>query len=161
MAKVSHRRLLSVLDYDADTGIMIWKKQLSGRRRAGTVAGSIGGSGYWRIRIDGVEYLAHHLAWFYVYGVWPKRLDHKDTDKLNNRILNLRPATVSQNAANKRRQKNISGFKGVQKRPNDRWRAIIETRGKSLTLGTFGTPEEASAAYFKAAKRLFGEFARV
>jgi hypothetical protein len=44
---------------------------------------------------------------------------------------------------------------------NNRWRALIEVNGKCLTLGTFGTPQEASAAYFTAAQKFFGEFARV
>jgi hypothetical protein len=158
---LTHHRLLQVLDYDPETGDFVWKQQLSGRRKVGAKAGCLCGGDYWQIKIDGFYYLGHRLAWFYVFGVWPARLDHRDGVRINNRILNLREATVSQNAANKRRQKNISGFKGVQARANNRWRALIEVNGKCLTLGTFGTPQQASAAYFAAAQKFYGEFARL
>jgi hypothetical protein len=161
VSSLTHHRLLQVLDYNPETGDFIWKEQLSIRGKVGTKAGCIGPGGYWQIGIDGICHLGHRLSWFYVFGAWPKRIDHQDGVRINNRILNLRKATISQNAANKRRQKNVSGFKGVQARPNNRWRALIEVNGKCLTLGTFGTPQEASAAYFTAAQKFFGEFARV
>jgi hypothetical protein len=162
VSTLTHDRLLQVLNYDPETGDFVWKQQLStSKGKIGTKAGCVGPGGYWQIGIDEVRFLGHRLAWFYVFGIWPKRLDHKDGTRTNNRIANLREATVSQNAANKHCQKNISGFKGVQARPNNRWRALIEVNGKCLTLGTFGTPQEASAAYFAAAQKFHGEFARM
>jgi hypothetical protein len=90
----------------------------------------------------------------------PKRIDHADLDKVNNRIQNLRPATNSQNQANtKRRPTNRSGFKGVAWNTNAKlWKAGITVNGKNNHLGYFSTPEEAHEAYCAAAKMIFGDF---
>jgi hypothetical protein len=159
---ISHAELLRLVHYDPETGIITWKVRRSNRVMAGHVAGKVHKkTGYREIIIDRRYYLAHRLAWFYAHGTWPERIDHRDGDKLNNRIENLREATVSQNAANKKMNiTNRCGFKGVRATENNRWRATIETNSKSYSLGTFDTPEEAHAAYVNAAKRLFGEFAR-
>lgn len=169
MTDLTHKRLLDVLDYDPSTGTFIWKVQRSGKGKLGAIAGTVHHAGYRTIRIDGATFLAHRLAWFHVYGVWPQRLDHKDGNRDNNCVANLREATVSQNAANKvLAVNNTSGFKSVRGRPNKdgiiRWQAHIEIqqegRRKHITIGTFDTPEQASNAYSEAAKKHFGEFAR-
>ena len=170
IADLTHERLLEVLDYDPDTGLFVWKVQLAvSAGKVGTVAGCHGPGGYRQIRIDNVCYLGHRLAWFYVFSVWPKQIDHKDGCRTNNCILNLREATASQNAANKKLQiNNTSGFKGVRGRINSagavRWQAKVEVhkfgRRKSITVGTFDTPELASQAYHREAEKHFGEFAR-
>ena len=162
---LSYSHLLKILDYNSETGEFIWKIQLSGKGKVGTLAGTILPAGYRQIKIDTIAFLAHRLAWFYVYGIWPKQLDHSDGDRDNNSIRNLRLATPQQNSANKKLQiNNSSGFKGVRIRPNKagnmRWRAVIETKGKNITIGTFATGEEASAAYLEIAKNYHGEFAR-
>lgn len=151
-----------MLDYNPLTGRFTWKVSVSARATAGSPAGSLHRNGYWRIKVAGVEYLAHRLAWFYVHGVWPALgLDHKYGDKANNRIADLRPATVSQNAANKGLPAtNTTGLKGIRARKNNRWRAAIERDGECISLGTYGSKEDAHAAYCAAAERLFGEFAR-
>lgn len=88
-----------------------------------------------------------------------KQTDHRDGDGLNNRRLNLRVATVSQNQCNRGKQRNnTSGFKGVNANAN-RWRATIRHLGSQYHLGMFSTPEEAHAAYCKAAHKMHGEFA--
>lgn len=86
-------------------------------------------------------------------------VDHKNGDGLDNRRANLRSATFSENARNARlRKDNTTGFKGV-KRVNQRWYAQIRLGAKRIHLGSFATPEEAHAAYAKAAARHFGDFA--
>ena len=90
-----------------------------------------------------------------------KGIDHKDNNGLNNQKHNLRPATKSQNAINvKMYRNNTSGYKGVRldKRRN-KWQAVIRKDQIRTHIGYFGSPEEAHAAYCKAAKELFGEFA--
>lgn len=88
------------------------------------------------------------------------QVDHKDGNRANNRLENLRLATHSQNRRNsKGNVRSQSGMKGVY-RNGKRWVARIYVTGKSKHLGMFGTPEEAHAAYCAAAKELYGEFFR-
>ena len=137
----------------------VWK--IWNGRHPGAVAGRVN-NGYREIGIKNIRYLAHRLAWLYVHGEWPQhQIDHIDGDKLNNLIANLRLATNSQNGANRGAPAdNTSGYKGVS-RAKQRWRAVISVKGRYRHLGTFGTAEEAYAAYCKAARELHGEFARV
>lgn len=88
--------------------------------------------------------------------------DHIDGDGLNNRRSNLRHATTSQNIQNQRiAMHNTSGVKGVHwfKR-DEKWRAEIQTHGKTRHLGLFETIEAAAAAYARASAELHGAFGR-
>lgn len=160
---VTPERLREALDYNRETGLFT-RKRSGARWKAGQVAGNIRpNNGYVSIKIDKRLYLAHRLAWLYVYGVWPNGdLDHKDTIRTHNWISNLRPATRTQNNANTpRRRDNTSGLKGVTYISRDHiWRAQISIGGKQTYLGSFKTAEAAHAAYCKAAAEIFGKFAR-
>lgn len=109
-----------------------------------------------------VRILAHRLAWALHFGRWPDQaIDHINGDRTDNRIANLRLATVAENTRNgKRRSTNTSGYKGVSLTENGQWRATIVAGGRQSYLGRFSTAEDAHAAYVKAASRLHGEFAR-
>lgn len=91
-----------------------------------------------------------------------EQIDHIDMNKANNRFVNLREATRSENYRNRTRySNNKSGFKGVCfYPPTNKWTAQITHLRKAKRIGYFDTPEEAHAAYCKAAQRLHGEFAR-
>ena len=145
------------LDYNPLTGIFTWRVKVNSRAKAGAVAGSQS-RGYWVIRVAGKLHGAHRLAWFFVYGEWPKQIDHINGIQSDNRIANLRLATNAQNAQNSR-CRNRAGFKGVSPKKG-KWRATIKHDGRSIQIGTFASPEEAHAAYVAASRRLFGEFAR-
>ena len=162
MANLTHERLLSVLSYDADSGVFRWKTK-QGKGMVGSVAGSANSAGYVRIMIDGERFLAHRLAWFYVYGRWPiAQIDHREVDNSDNRISALREASQSQNQMNRRLQKNnTSGFKGVDfEKRSGLYRARIKKDRKVTYLGYFKTGEEAYVAYVAAANDNFKEFAR-
>jgi hypothetical protein len=154
--------LRSWLDYDPATGIFRWRQHIGGRAAAGDIAGSQREDGYWRIVIRGRRYYSHRLAWFYVHGEMPRRLDHRDTDPGNNAIGNLRPATQSQNIANKRQSKNnTTGFKGVSlDKRRGTYDAYLTVKRQRIYLGSFRSPEDAHAAYMVKAREQFGEFAR-
>jgi hypothetical protein len=155
--------LNDLLDYDPETGLFTWKKNRGKRVCAGSIAGNLHHSGYINIRINGKLYPTHRLAYKMCYGSDPVgMLDHINMDKSNNRIANLRDATATQNQRNKRAPKNnTSGFKGVCWYPTRKsWRAHIKINKKFTHLGYYKTKEEAALAYEKAAKELFGEFAR-
>ena len=161
---LTHDRLTHLLRYDRLTGKFIRRVSTAPRALAGMEAGDIDGRGYRRLRIDRKRYLAHRVAWFYVTGKWPeKEIDHKNGDKLDNRWRNLREAEVCENRRNSRVHKDsVSGHKGVSlNSTSGKWRARIWVEGQEVSLGAFETPEQAAEAYASAAKRHFGEFARI
>jgi hypothetical protein len=86
-------------------------------------------------------------------------IDHINRNRLDNRIINLRIASYSQNGANKI-VKNPTGYRGVQylSKPNV-WVAKITVNNKQYYLGRFKDPILAAKAYDMKAKELFGEFA--
>ena len=118
---LDHETLTRILDYNPETGVFTWKVILTkNQMKIGNDAGWLEKSnrgGYIRIKIFDRKYLAHVLAWFYVYRQWPDptmQLDHINLIKTDNRICNLRLVTKAQNMSNRARPKNnTTGFKGV------------------------------------------------
>lgn len=171
-SELTIERLRSVLNYDQETGVFVWRPRSVEKwpdrtwntRFAGLRAGTRIKDGRLSIRVDGVRYLASRLAWLYVTGSWPaSEVDHRDCVKSNDRWSNLRLATTSQNGANThKRSNNTSGHKGVTwARRRNKWQAQIAVRGQYLYLGQFDSAEDAANAYATAASKHHGEFARI
>jgi hypothetical protein len=159
---LSRSTLRKFLRYNPKTGEFTWKVARP-RTPAGSVAGYKRAGGYTSIKLGDVEYKAHRLAFLYMTGKWPKEeIDHIDNKKGNNRWANLRAASHHQNLMNMPVHKdNPSGRKGVSWDSWTKlWRARIMFNGKAIDLGRYTGIDEASKAYEKAARKLFGEFAR-
>lgn len=152
MIKISNpitwEELTSVLDYNSETGIFIWKENRGPKAKINSQAGSIENTGYISIRIGRVPYLAHRLAWFYCFQEWPEfYIDHIDRNKTNNSLDNLRDVSQTVNRRNRGLNKNnSSGYVGVYKK-RDKWAAEIIIEGVKYSLGVHDTPELASIAY--------------
>jgi hypothetical protein len=151
--------------YDPDSGNMFWIKPPGPQQpqRTGTIAGTITGKGdgYVQIRFDNKFYPAHRMIWMYLYGEFPKHMiDHINSIKYDNRLVNLREATCSQNFMNKGKSpNNTSGFKGVSRHtPSGMWQAQCKANRKHYHLGFFKTKEEAFEKYKEFASNLHGEF---
>ena len=145
------------LTYDPDTGVFIRVK--SHRLDfVGVPTGSPGGDGYIYIRLRRQQFIAHRLAWLYVYGEWPKNeIDHINGVHGDNRIQNLRDVSTSGNQQNQKTPQihNKSGFLGVDKlRTGKKWRAQITVNNRKIYLGVFKTPEDAHQAYLQAKRQL-------
>lgn len=161
MGDISAARLKDLFEYNPKTGKFSRIKFVKGTV-VGTIAGVVNGCGYVQIGIDYKVYLAHRLAWLWMTGEWPEdTVDHINNIRTDNRWKNLRRATVAQNVSNSRTPKDsFSGKKGAYLQPNGRWRAGITHNKKYISLGMFDTKEEANAAYYAAAIKFKGEFAR-
>jgi hypothetical protein len=155
-ADLTSQRLRELLHYDPETGAFTWLAT-AGKARAGGRAGDALSHGYNRIGIDGHVYLAHRLAWFYVYGIWPSgEIDHINGNRIDNRMVNLRDVPRRLNRENLRsaRSDNQTGVLGVAKNGKSSWQARIKVNGVRHSLGTYGSPEEAHQAYLKAKRKL-------
>ena len=150
--------------YDSETG-KLYSLTKRGRGpcivNVGDELNTLHVEGYIHISINGKQYLGHRIAWALYYGNLPKgEIDHKNCNKSDNKIENLRLATHSQNQSNSGKYKNNkSGFKGVTLQ-GGRWRAVIQAEGKQNHLGYFSTPEEAHEAYSTASEYYHGEFSK-
>lgn len=88
-------------------------------------------------------------------------IDHVNNFSLDNRRINLRWATHSQNVLNvKSKRKAKTGFRGVhlsgKTGPNCSYAAFIHKDGERLRLGYFGNRYEAALAYNEAALKHHG-----
>lgn len=152
----SQEQLKALFIYNARTGVLMWRAS-RGTAKAGTEAGWLHASGYVYVGLNGRSYKAHRLAWMYVYGKDPQGLlDHKNRDKTDNRICNLRVVTDGQSNQNKQvYRNNQTGHKGVGwHAPRKRWRVRIQHEGRVLLVGYYPTLEHAVAARRAAEHRL-------
>src|SRR5690554_1648894 len=172
----SPEELRQRLTYESETGRLFWKerplsdfknsrlcnswnKQFSGKE----AFTADNGKGYRCSFAFKTPMKAHRVAWAIYYGEWPRgHIDHINGVKSDNRISNLRIATISENQWNMpRKPDSHSGYKGVTwSKVRNMWRSRISVNGKSIWLGYHSTPEQAHAAYCEAAKKYHGEFAR-
>jgi hypothetical protein len=88
---LSPHELKNLLDYDPNTGIFLWKKTSPrGGQKKGKKAGKVISLGYVHIRIKGKNYMAHHIAWFFMTGDWPQiPIGHENKKNTDNRFENL------------------------------------------------------------------------
>lgn len=157
----------SILDYNPGTGLFVWKFRSDvskkwNTRYVGKAAGRIS-NGYIGISINKKRYQAHRLAWLCMTGKWPEfEVDHRNTNRGNNKWNNLREATSSQNKGNARlRSDNTSKTKGVSWcSEREKWFVSIFVNGRQKNLGRFNFIKDARKAYLVAAKKHFGEFSR-
>lgn len=157
-------RLKYLLHYDPETGIFTWLMKpapRSNRIKPGYIAGCKNDAGYILINIDGYSYRAHRLAWFYVHGVWPEqKIDHINNIKNDNRMVNLREASNSENGWNVGMPStNTSGIKGVcWDKKNNKWIAQCWVSGKLYKIGRFASIDAAAIAVSQFRERNHGEF---
>lgn len=153
---ITYRRLLEALAYELATGLFRWRVRASNRVKVGDVAGNLMKTGRVQIHLDGENHLAHRLAWFYVFGEWPRHvIDHINGDPSDNRLANLRDVTTKINNQNRRAAgaRSSTGLLGAFKYAHG-FRSQIMVDGVLVNLGTFDTAHAAHAAYLAAKRQM-------
>ena len=175
-ANITPELLRQLLRYEPDTGKLFWLE------RPASMFSSVSHCRTWNTRFSGKEAFtyacprgyrqgaifdklqkAHRVAWMIARGDIPDGMviDHLDGNQSDNRLLNLRLATQSENLFNKRAQANSkTGVKGVSLHSlTNKWVASVRQNGKQKYLGLFDSIDEAKEAYIKAAEEIQGQFA--
>lgn len=128
-------------------GKLYWKVVPSRKFKVGMEAGCFDvNDKYWKIKINYKSYRRHRLVYAFHTDEWPDMIDHKDGDKSNDKIENLRPSNASLNTHNSSKTWGEAGYRGVLRHRN-KWLAQIYVNGKRIYLGLSDTPEEASQKY--------------
>jgi hypothetical protein len=157
---LSSERVRELLDYDPETGVFVRKVRMAQAHQVGDRADLPGHGnlkGYRTIGLFNKKYLAHRVAWLYVYGEWPEQhIDHINGERGDNRIANLRDVPLKVNTQNKRSPmpSNKSGLLGAVWYPqNQKFRARIQVGKKFIHIGMFYTAEAAHEAYVRAKRK--------
>jgi HNH endonuclease/AP2 domain len=140
--------------YDPETGVIFGKrlgKPIGVLRKDGALHCLVQADGY-----PPTSVLLHRAAWLLHFGRWPTAgLDHKNGDRADNRIDNLREADQSDNRQNLGKRTAVGRLRGTTRKADERWIAQIRPPGGvTIYVGTYATEEEAHAAYCSAKKIL-------
>ena len=129
---LTQAELKSQLHYDQETGVFTWIKN-------NKKAGYSPSNNYCQIYVNNISHYAHRLVWLYVYGYFPKYIDHINRDKSDNRLCNLREVTNQQNSFNSKiPSTNTTKIKNVMwNKYAKKWHVQITLNGKKIHLGYY------------------------
>lgn len=150
MKPIDVEAVKSRLAYDPESGLLTWKSHFH-LSKIGAVAGTTDRKGYIAIKFDGRRYYAARLAWILFHGkdIEPSNvLDHIDRSRDNNRIVNLREVTHSENALNRGTWLGESEPRNYTRHKTGKYQAQVN--GKYL--GLFETKDQAASAALKYAE---------
>lgn len=152
----------ALFDYDP-AGQLLWKVDRGTNKTKGRAAGWLDQHGYTRVSLNQEKFGLHRLIFLWHHGYLPLTVDHIDRNPGNNRIENLREATLAEQARNCKAHTgrgDSSQWKGVSYHAKKRnWRAYVQADGKPTYLGSFAAEADAALAYNFAAAEAHGAFA--
>ena len=148
---LEYREALKLFRYDYETGVLYWRRRNSNRVPKTLEAGTQNkSSGYLSVQVRGRLYQVHRVVMLMCYGFYGEGLevDHINHVRNDNRLVNLRFVTRSENMRNRSvSSNNTSGITGVYfLKARKKYTAQIGVNRKLTFLGYFDTLEEAAAA---------------
>ena len=140
-----------LLHYEPDTGFVYWKIKHTAKSRVGAPVNSQNSleTNYRTIKLFDMYYRLHRVIWLWVYGTWPKGvIDHINGIKSDNRLLNLRDVTKTENQLNRESHRKGRLMFTSYNSSTEKWMANLpSTVSKKYNtpryLGTFITEKEA------------------
>ena len=145
--ELTQERLKELLHYEPETGVFCRKVSVSSRAMSGDRVGTKNDQGYLMVTLDRMPCFVHRIAFLYMMGRWPYKMDHINHDRSDNRWSNLREVTAKENNKNMSlASHNTSGFTGVSWcKTHKKWYAKIQVNGKAVRLGGFDDKDDAIA----------------
>lgn len=151
---LTQKYLKECFDYNSVTGILKWKKRpshhfkdektwrITNNRFNGKEAGykaNSRGKEYRRVELNGKPQQTHRIIWIILNDYCPDEIDHVNGNGLDNREINIRDASRTDNCRNNRRRKdNLSGVTGVNWDKNSNsWKAVIAVDKNKIYLGRY------------------------
>lgn len=160
---MNDKKLYSIIKdrFDYRDGNLFYKYDVGKRMKVGDKAGHCRPNNYAYIVIDKNIYLIHRIIYLWHHKYLPDTLDHINNNRQDNRIENLRPATVSQNSQNRSISvRNTTGVKGVYfHKRKGQYVARIRSQQKNLFYRYCETIEEAEKCLQVAREKIHGEYA--
>jgi hypothetical protein len=140
----------------------LFYKVTRGRNKAGSKAGTYRyHDNAYQVIINKKHYLMHRIVYMMHNGYMPKFVDHKDGNRSNNQIENLREATHSENACNaKVRSDSKTKLKNISwNNTNKSWKVRVQANNCRMYLGQFQDLELAELVAIMAREKYHGAFA--
>jgi len=147
--------------FEYKDGNIHWKLRTFRTRVKGKIAGQQRTDGYVAVGINGKIYKVHRIIFMMHHGYFPQTVDHINGIKYDNRIENLRAATISENCLNRGlRSDNVAHVKGVKWMSDTRkWRVRVTANKKRLLIGDFKDLELAELVAIEARNKYHKQFA--
>jgi hypothetical protein len=163
---ITQEKLKELFDYRED-GNLVRKNACGGN---GNYAGRVVGckpkeitrsQRYVSTKIKGQHYSVHKLIYLWHTGIWPEQLDHINRNTIDNRIENLREASSSENASNRKLfSTNTSGAKGVSwHKARNKWFVYVDQNKRRKNIGYFDDLEFAELVAIEARNKYHGNYA--
>lgn len=146
--------------FEYKDGNLIWKLSLNSKTYPGRIAGCYDNNGYVLIGLDKTLHKAHRLIFLMHHGYLPEHIDHINGQPGDNRIENLRAASMPENMRNRGLQKNnTSGCKGVVfNKVAKKWQVNLRLNTKRHFLGYYEDKELADLVALSFREKYHGEF---
>lgn len=143
---------------------LVWARDGGRGVKAGDEVSSYANcTGYYCVKVNikpRKTMLLHRVKWLVAHGEYPDcDIDHINRDYTDNRLENLRLAARSQNRFNSVKKARKNGLPLGVYHHRGKFCSSISKGRKRTFLGVFSNPEDAHAAWLKASKDLYGEFA--
>lgn len=152
MLELRYEEVARLFTYDRETGVLYWRNKNRNTIRRKYVAGSSKGTkdGYSHVRFMGKVHPTHRIIMMLCFGHIPENaeIDHINHVRNDNRLVNLRFVTRSENSKNQSvSSKSTTGVTGVYfSKARKKYIAQIKINQEVIYLGIFETLEEAASA---------------